>query len=98
MKKVTKDYSRNIRPHLYLKEWTAEKLRNERQALGLTLDDIGNVMGVTGTSIWYIEAGKTVNPWAIQMYGIILERYKAYVENYIPTYRKAGAMTEIKDF
>lgn len=107
MKKLTKDYSRDIRSCLGLKDYDPAELQKERILLGLTQKDVAKAIGVTATAISCIETGKAANPWAIQMYGIILERYKAYIEDYIPTYRKEGTtiqneicgpMAVVKDF
>lgn len=98
---------KDIRPHLYFKEYKPEQLQNERIKLNLTQKEVGNAIGVTPVAISAIETGKTSSPWIIQLYGIVLERYKAYCEGYIPTYRKEGTTVQneicgltavIKDF
>ena len=70
--------------------WTPEKLRETRKDLGIRQKDIAEILGMTCPAISAIETGKTTSPWAIQLYGIILERYYASLMGYVPAYRKLG--------
>ena len=87
---ISKNF-RDIRPCLYLSDTKDGKtLKKEREKLGLTQSEVAVAVGVTNVAISHIERGLANNPWALQMYGIILERYKAYQEGYVPAYRKVG--------
>ena len=81
---------RDLRPVLKLNVWDGPSLNTERVKLGLTQAEIAKIMDVTPNSISAIERGISNNPWTIQCYGIILERYRAYVDGYIPAYKKIG--------
>ena len=87
MKKVVRDIS----PMLFLPAPKDGKtLRKERLKLGVTQEEIAQVIGVTKATISHIERGLTNSPWALLMYTIIIERYKAYSDGYVPAYRKVG--------
>lgn len=81
---------RDIRPDMHFVTWTPEMLKKKRLELELTQSEVAAVVGVTNVAISSIERGVACNPWAIQLYGIILERYEAAKNNYIPGYRKIG--------
>lgn len=70
-----------------LNYWTPEKLRDARINLRLAQRDIAELMGVTVPCISALETGRTLNPWAVALYGIILERYWAGEQGYVPVYR-----------
>lgn len=79
-----------LREKVFFNDWTPEKLRETRKNLGLSTYDIAEVMQVTGTTVANIENGRNTSPIAIQLYGIVLERYWAYERGYVPAYRKVG--------
>lgn len=81
---------RDIRPDLHLIDWTPESLKATRVKLGLKQEEVANVVGVSKAAVSNLERNYTTNPWALQMYGIILERYYAHLNGYIPAYRKIG--------
>ena len=81
---------KNIRPYLHFNDWTPEELQRARQKLNLTQDEVAAAIDVSGATISNIEKGKTTNPWALMLYGIILERYYAATKGYIPAFRKPG--------
>ena len=81
---------RDISPDIRFMSWTPEMLKKKRNELGLTQSEIAAVVGVTNIAVGHIERGVASNPWAIQLYGIILERYEAAKNDYIPGYRKIG--------
>lgn len=82
---------RDIRPTLHLCEpMDGKTLKKEREMLGLTQGEIAATVGVTNVAISHIERGLANNPWALQMYTLILERYKMYLNDYVPVYRKNG--------
>lgn len=81
---------RDLRPVLYFNDWDGLSLGDERVRLGLTQAEVAKIVGVSPNAISAIERGISNNPWAIQCYGIILERYKAYANGYIPAYKKIG--------
>ena len=81
---------RDIRPDMHFVTWTPEMLKKKRLELELTQSEVAAVIGVTNVAISSIERGIACNPLAIQLYGIILERYEAAINNYIPGYRKIG--------
>ena len=85
-----KPFIRDISPDLHFIEWTGESLRQERQRLGLTRGQIAKALGVAGPTITKIEEGHSVYTPAVQLYGIILERYYANQCGYIPAFRKIG--------
>ena len=90
------------RSDLMLFDWNGESLKRFRMGLGLTLEEVGNLLGVTKVTVRNIEVGQILNPMKIQMYGIVLERYYACLKGYIPAYRKIGTDTfkfaeELKD-
>ena len=66
-----------------------ENTEGEKPFLTCTYD-IAEVMKVTGTTVANIENGRNTSPIAIQLYGIVLERYWAYERGYVPAYRKVG--------
>ena len=80
----------DLKSLIFLNDWTPEKLVREREALGLSQADIGKILGVSQVTILNIEKGRKTDPFAIQMYGLVLERYYAYTRGYIPAYRKVG--------
>lgn len=87
MPKRPPDYEeKDVSQYLYFKQWTPDSLREMRKRLKLTQADIAKAMDITAPSISAIENGRTMNPWAIQLYGIILERYQAGILGYRPTY------------
>lgn len=73
-----------------LNNWTPAELRRVRMQLGLTQEDVASIIGMSKVSISRIESGYMTNPWVLQVYGIILERYYAATKGYIPAYRKVG--------
>ena len=81
---------KHVAQYMHFGNWDGKSLQETRNKLGLTQKDIADVIGVTPVAICYIETGKSSNPWAIQMYGIVLERYWAGIHGYIPAYRKIG--------
>lgn len=81
------------RNDLMLFDWNGESLKRFRMGLGLTLEEVGNLLGVTKVTVRNIEVGQILNPMKIQMYGIVLERYYACIKGYIPAYRKIGTGT-----
>jgi len=81
------------RNDLMLFDWTGESLKRFRTGLGLTLKEVGDLMGVSFITVRNLETGQILNPMKIQMYGIVLERYYACLKGYIPAYRKIGTDT-----
>ena len=70
--------------------WTIEELVATRKKLGLRQRDISDLIGLTPPAISALETGKVTSVWAINLYGVILERYYAALKGYIPAYRKLG--------
>lgn len=81
------------RSDLMLFDWTPENLYKFRMGLGLTLQEVGDILGVSKMTVRNWENGHITNPLVIQMYGIFLERYYACLKGYIPAYRKIGTDT-----
>lgn len=79
-----------VKQHMHFIDWTPESLRETRKKFKLTQKDIAEVVGLTPVSISAIERGDTTSPWAVQLYGIILERYYAGIHGYLPAFRKVG--------
>ena len=80
-------------------EWTPQKLCKVRTELGLSREEVGEVLGYSRMGIWRIEAGQTANPLIILGYGSVLENWIAYKKGCVPAYRKVGTneFEEIKD-
>ncbi len=81
---------KDLKQYARLQDWTPETLRATRLKLGLTQKEIASVLDYTPTMISLLENGRSASPWAIHMYGIILERYWAGIHGYIPAFRKIG--------
>lgn len=77
---------------LFPHEWTPERLRALRTEMELRQKDVGDIIGMSKTTISNIELSKVTNPAVVQMYGLALERYYAWSQGYIPSYRKIGEM------
>ena len=97
MPKVWNPEPKDVKQYMYFIEWTPESLRETRRRLGLTQEDIAEVMGLTKSAISCLERRISNNVWAIQLYGIILERYIAGTQGYIPAFRKIGESTFLKE-
>ena len=80
----------DLRDYMHFIKWTPEKLRAARKMMGLYQWQIADLIGLTTCAITQLENGKVSSPWAIQMYGIILERCWAGMNGYIPAFRKIG--------
>ncbi len=80
----------NLRDILFPHEWTPDRLKKLRTEMGLRQRDVGDILGVSQTTITNLELGRLSNPATIQMYGQALERYYAWTQGYIPSYRKVG--------
>ena len=88
-----------LREYLIPIEWTPQKLRKVRKSLGLSCEEVGEVLGYSRQGIWKIEVGQTANPLIILGYGSVLENWIAYKNGFVPAYRKVGTneIQEIKD-
>lgn len=87
-----------VKHHLMPIEWTPEGLKEMRQSLGLTQEDIGNILDLHGSSICNIERGRVTDPLKLFAYGTVLERYYALKHGYTPSYRKIGSADCIAHF
>ena len=87
------EFRKNLKHDLLLCEWTPEKLKNTRVELGLSQNDIAELLDVTRGVVYNIENGKSSSPSAVILYGLIIERYWAYMNGYVPAYRKVGKNT-----
>lgn len=85
-----KPFVRDITPDLHFIEWNGDLLRRQRRRLGLSRAQIAKALGVSDQTVTKIEEGYSVYPPTVQLYGIILERYYAYLYGYIPAFRKIG--------
>ena len=73
-----------------LNEWTPETLKKTRKVLELRQSDIAEALNTTQATISNLERGVNASWGSCQLYGILLERYWAYKNGYIPAYRKVG--------
>ena len=71
-------------------EWTGEKLRDMRRKIGVTLEEVADVLGYSPSGLSWIERGKTMNTLVMLGYGSVLENWYACDKGYIPAYRKIG--------
>ena len=81
-----------LRDIVFPHPWTRERLRKFRKELGLKQREIGDILGMSAVTISNLEIGRKTNPALILMYGEALERYYAWTQGYIPSYRKVGEM------
>ena len=75
---------------LFQSGWTPEKLRDMRERLGLSQSDIANIIGVSKSTVSHVELGYNLAGPTFFAYCIVLERYYAWVNGYLPSYRKIG--------
>lgn len=88
---------KDLKQYARLQDWTPETLRATRLKLGLTQKEIASVIDCTPNAISFLENGRSTSPWAIHMYGIILERYWAGIHGYVPAFRKIGENTFMEE-
>lgn len=77
--------------------WTPESLKKMRKELGMTQEDVGDILGITKAAVGYIERGQTTSPLQVLAYGIVLERVWALHKGYIHAYRKIGTNEFMED-
>ena len=71
-------------------KWNAIKLKQKRLRLGLRQQDIADFLGITKASVCSTELGHAKSQAVIMAYGVVLERYEAYMKGYLPGFRKMG--------
>lgn len=79
-----------VEQHLFPIKWTPKGLKETRESIQLTQQDVANILGVTRVTIKNIELGYTTDPLKVFAYGTILERYLALKQGYTTSYRKIG--------
>lgn len=79
-----------VKKILYRSTWTSEKLRDTREQFGISQREIAEILGTSKSVISGIELGRNIYGPTFMMYGIVLERYIAYTNGYLPAFRKAG--------
>ena len=75
---------------LFGSSWTPEKLRQMREALGLSQSDIGDILGVSKSTVSHLELGYNMAGPTFFAYSVALERYYAWTMGYLPSFRKIG--------
>ena len=97
MAQIKNPERQNLKMYAALGDWTPDKLRETRIQLGLSQKDIGELVGMTGAAVSFLERGQSANLCAIPLYGIILERYWAGIHGYVPAFRKIGESTFMEE-
>lgn len=80
----------NVKDILFGHTWTPKSLQYYRVYLGLSQKDIGDILKMSSCRISQIENGRGANKAILLAYGTLLERYYAYTQGYLPSYRKIG--------
>lgn len=80
---------------MYFIDWTPEALRQTRKNFGLTIVDIAELMHVSKTTIVKIEKNEKPYKPLLILYGLVLERIYAYMNDYVPSFRKLGTGEQI---
>lgn len=75
---------------LFTNTWTLEKLRETREQLGLTQQDIADIIGSSKPVISSLERGANFLGPTFYAYCNVIEKCYAYQMGYVPCYRKVG--------
>lgn len=81
---------KTVKDILFGHTWTPKALKYYREYLGLTQKEVGDILELSCNRISQIENGDGANEVILLAYGTLLERYYAYKQGYLPSYRKIG--------
>jgi transcriptional regulator with XRE-family HTH domain len=79
-----------VKDILFSHTWTPKALQYYREYLGLTQKEVGEILHLSNYRISQIENGNDISEVITIAYGTLLERYYAYKQGYLPSYRKIG--------
>ena len=90
------DQNRDLSIFAFPIRWKGNSLRDLRNELKLSQREIADALGVAKSTISNVENERNANPYILTIYGMLLERYYAYENGYLPAYRKIGTDEKIE--
>lgn len=90
-------FVKEAEPAIGFRNYTPQELKALRQRLELSKEEVGHLIGVTGQTIYNVECGKNVAPAYAILYGLVLERYAAWLDGYIPAFLHEKVATRVPE-
>ena len=88
---------RGARSYLKFHQYKPEELKEKREELHISRPEIANLLGISDQSVYNIERGTSGSEASVILYSMILDRYDAYLDGYVPCFMHENRIERIHE-